>query len=119
MPPDRYYKVHCYELNVTIKNFLYFFSQVILNNARLKHSKIKNPDIFSEVFTCFMLFLHDYKMFQCRFYGCIHLARWKLTRTLQFVHSVWCIVHRQADFTLSFRHICRMNFEAVFSSIRF
>ena len=66
-----------------------------------------------------MLFLYDFKMFQCRFYGCIHLLRWTLTRTLQFVLSVWCIVHRQADFTLYFRHICRMNFEAVFSSIRF
>ena len=25
MPPDRYYKVHCYELNVTIKSFFIFF----------------------------------------------------------------------------------------------
>ena len=52
-------------------------------------------------------------MFQRRFYGCSHLFRRVLTRMFQFVHSIRCIVHRQAEFALYFSNICRMNFEAV------
>lgn len=59
------------------------------------------------------MFLYDFKMFQCRFYGCCHLFRRVLTRTFQFVHSIRCIVHRQAEFALYFSNICRMNFAAV------
>ena len=59
------------------------------------------------------MFLYDFKMFQRRSYGCSHLFRRVLTRTFQFVHSIRCIVHRQAEFALYFSNICRMNFEAV------
>lgn len=59
------------------------------------------------------MFLYDFKMFQRRFYGCSHLFRRVLTRTFQFVHSIRCIVHRQAEFALYFSNICHMNFEAV------
>ena len=59
------------------------------------------------------MFLYDFKMFQRRFYGYSHFFCWMRTRTIQFVHSIRCIVHRQAEFTLYFSNICRMNFEAV------
>ena len=59
------------------------------------------------------MFLYDFKMFQCRFYGCSHLFRRVLTRTFQFVHSIRCIVHRQPEFTLYFSNICRMHLETV------
>lgn len=59
------------------------------------------------------MFLYDFKMFQCCFYGCSHLFRRVLTRTFQFVHSIRCIVHRQAEFTLYFSNICRMHLETV------
>ena len=59
------------------------------------------------------MFLYDFKMFQRRFYGCSHLFRRVLTRTFQFVHSIRCIVHRQAEFTLYFSNICRMHLETV------
>ena len=59
------------------------------------------------------MFLYDFKIFQRHFYVCSHLFRRVLTRTFQFVHSIRCIVHRQAEFTLYFSNICRMNFKAV------